>query len=226
MVAFALISGCVIAPSGGGKDYFPYADGNKWEYRLIESLTFLGVTQVDTTTFISEVDGKVALDGEDVWRVIGTDINFDTTYDTTYVYDGADTIKFYMSLQDTTPQVWPLPLEEGKTWIVAIFQTPVTKSSHFLSILVQSRTQLEELTGKGVGVDTIKAEVIAKEGVNVPAGTFADCYKVYISYSAISQFGYYMWVAPGVGIVKFSIESTYMGTTFSTLEELTSYTLH
>jgi hypothetical protein len=225
VVALALISGCFISTAGKVEDYFPFANGNIWEYRNISSWTFSGLTQADTAIYISEVDGKVTLDGEDVWRVIGMDIDIDTTVDTSYTFDSPDTVKFYESLEDTTPQVWPLPPEVGKTWIASIEEVPVTKSSHFLPILGEPRIELKGLNSKGLAVDTVTAEVVAQEGVTVPAGAFADCYKVYL-YSSLAEFGYYVWIAPKVGLIKLSIESSYNGTTFTFLEELTSYTLH
>lgn len=170
------IVGCDGGEEGNG--YFPLAVGNKWDYSLTQTttMTLPDTTFVMTGASTTEITDETTLDnGTEVFQQITT-----TTYDDTLMQECVDTtyiekldtyILIYDDKADTDPDTsLLLPIEEGNTWTVY-----------------------------SDSADTMTAEVLGKEDMTVPAGTYEDCWKIEYTFTGATNTD---WFAPDFGIVK------------------------
>jgi hypothetical protein len=171
-VSTIIITGCSLFNFGGG-DLMPLKEGNYWNNRI----TVQTITLYDTTDNFyygrTEITGTNKLhSGKDVFVIKSG------TTDSLYVFDTSSVnILYYEAKEDT-----------------AYFRYD----------------SLEQETGKylspiKIDIGTIwnsydmKYEVIAKENINVPAGTF-NAYKVAITDTHDDTI--WSWIASGKGVVK------------------------
>jgi hypothetical protein len=81
----------------------------------------------------------------------------------------------YHIWEDSTGEtILNYPLEVGKTWVYWV---------------------------KSPGDLKITVEILSKETVSTPAGTFEDCYQIFY-YWELDRDRHYSWFAPNVGMVK------------------------
>jgi hypothetical protein len=119
--------------------------------------------------------------------------------DTLYYQETGDCVCYYYdkSLLDYYYTELDLPIEEGKTW------TALTSP-----------------------VGMVNAIVLGKEDVDVPAGSYDDCWK--IGYIFIMRDGFdttYVYYAEGIGMVKSSQIQPFIPAITTTMIELDSATI-
>jgi len=191
-------------------DYYPLAIGDKWTYLDKES------NQIDF-----EVIDTIDISGTKAFVRKVTTSNLEDAINYFYIAKGNDVINQHAaggsSAGDDTiifSPVLPLykfPLIPGESWEVEFdVKTP---------------------DGFFVGSGKAKYDVISEENLTVKAGTFNHVFQVQedFTWEIFSQeldhtIGN-QWLAPNVGIVKFTNEQTRGGETFTTEAELQSYTL-
>lgn len=215
---------------GRDGNYYPLAVGNIWRYRgaddtlvTFEIIDTIQIEMEDGNTTESFVLQK-SNSGRDLENIVnysylGT--TMDETGEITAIVQHAqnttsgteDTIVF-----DPYLPLYQFPLFPGKQWQVSYIARLVDET---LPIIL------------GGGIDEF--EVRFEDAVTVPAGTFKDVFEVEESFQWKLQdeeqnFDIDItlakkWVAPDVGIIKFTQEQTRGGLTVVTLYELESYEL-
>ncbi len=185
----------------GGEDLIPLSVGNYWNYKMTYVVDSNNVVFWDTTMhYREEIINEVTLPiGEKAFAFkIG---NTNSSYD----FDTTGTWIYYISKEDSA--------------YLEYDSTSQLEGNYYLP------KNIEVGTGWYYDEDT-KNEVVAKENVIVPAGTFENAYKIAMTYTT-SNDTFWMWVAPGYGIIKQYLKDvyTYDSTTFSYkyTYELTGY---
>lgn len=178
-------------------DYFPRSVGNSWTYTGQDEE---GKMHKSSRAII----GKEEVSGEQYF-VIENKID-GTIYETFWVDSGTSSIKVYKREEPNPPD----KIEQYK------FDPPVVAFVTLASAIGESQTaniRVECSTIKGS--KTIKKEwitmtssltTIAKESVITPLGTFNDCVKFEHKIRTLNtgEKIQYVWLAPGVGQVKFT----------------------
>ena len=159
-------------------DYFPNDIGNQW---IVEDITD---GTVDTSIH-TVVDTAMMLG----YNTFITEITYPSDADTNYFQFRGDGIYSLVTLLDTLgdPQplrVAPLNIEVGDSWTALDFDTTLNEMGAEIDVFVE-----------------IDIDVLAREDVTVPGGTFTDCLKT----NMISNFSYDVYfggslIASGSGI--------------------------
>ena len=191
-------------------DYYPMAIGNKWTFKDKKD-SIIDFEVIDTIN----IDGKKAFVKMTTTTGVENAVNYSYIEKTSEVINqhavggysaGDDTIIFSPVLP-----LYKFPLIPGETWEVE-FNVSVPG-------------------GFFVGSGKAIYEVISEETITTKAGTFNHVFQVKEDFTW-EIFGQELdrtigrqWLAPNVGIVKFSNEQTRGGETFITEAELQSYSL-
>ena len=205
-------------------DYYPLAVGNIWRYRddegnevIFEIVDTIQIHLQDSDPVNSYVLEKYSndeeLEGISNFSYLGRQIDKNgdfrgiVQHAQNVTSGGPDTILFVPFLP-----LYNFPLIPGNTW----------------------RTNFEaRLTGElfPIGGGNDQFEVVSEETVTVPAGTFDHVFQVQETFkwsifeqdldTTIAQ----KWLAPGVGIIKFTQSQTRAGVTVEVGFELESYEL-
>lgn len=193
---FFFLIGC----GGGEKDYWPLAVGNIWDYQVSTTVTMPDTTITFTDTMKIEVTRETTLDNNTAVFEVITEMTVDTivTTDTAYYQETDEYVFAYDEKSTTNPDtLLVLPIEEGKSWTVH-------KDS----------------------LETITMEVVGKETVTVPAGTYEDCWKGrQIQTDGTDAETMYVWLAPDVGWIKQTFTEGDTNFTTSTTVELLNATI-
>lgn len=169
------------------EDYHPLAVGHRWEYDVIQTDLDLQ-TGVQISTITAEVASSHGTLFEQVTSTAWEDTSSTAWLDTSYLQERDGNVLFYNDINDSEPDtLLVLPLVLGNTWTVRI-----------------------EPWGNMTG------EVLSLEEVAVPAGTFAECWRV--QYTGLDDTGY-SWFARDIGLIKHEAASP--ANTF--LKELTDF---
>ncbi len=201
LAALLLVTGCTTETT---PDFYPMTVGSVWCYDGLTTMTTDGTDTLSTSVSHTEVTGTATLTGgEDVSEFSHVEtayvhVPFETTEvysEMSYARQSGDYILGYDDLGDSEPDTaLALPLEQGKTWTVS-----------------------------ASGDTTVVAEVVGREDVTVPAGTYADCWKVKMTLSVGGESQViYWWYADGIGRVKNTLDYTSVGATFHAENTLTS----
>ncbi len=165
-----LIIGC-----GGEKSIIPITVGNDWNYGLTTIMTGT-VNDTMTGSQTLQISRETTLDNETgafevIFRMEYDDTLVTGTTDTMYFVETDDYLLVYSSKSDTEPDTHLVfPVETGNTWTV-----------HKDTSSTQTAT------------------VLGKKNVNVPAGTYNDCWEIGYIYDGETTYTYW---APGTGNVK------------------------
>lgn len=215
---------------GRDGNYYPLAVGNIWRYRgaddslvTFEIIDTIQIEMADGNTTESFVLQKTN-SGKDLENIVNYSYlgnEMDNSGEITAILQHAqnttsgteDTIVFEPYLP-----LYQFPLFPGKKWEV-----------NYIARLVDDTLPII----LGGGIDEF--EVRFEDSVTVPAGTFKDVFEVEESFqwslrTEVHNFDIDLtvaqkWVAPDVGIIKFTQEQTRGGLTVVTLYELESYEL-
>jgi len=163
----------LVGCGGGEKDYFPITVGSVWNYQSTSTVTAPDTTITIVDTTKVEVLGETTLNNGT--KVFEVVAGGGQYADTSYYEKTDDYIFVYEDKASTTPDTaLALPLEEGKSW-------NVHKDTSYTETM----------------------QIIKKESVTVPAGTYDDCWKAMAIYTdgTFSDTAY-VWLAPEVGQVK------------------------
>ena len=150
-----LIIGC-----GGEAVFYPLTVGNHWVYQTtVTTITQIDTVTADTTTALGETDNEITAEttldnGTAVFEVLALVTWEDTLMpdqtDTVYLEETEDYILQYEDKADTDPDTaMVLPIEDGNTWTV------------------HSDTS-----------STTTAVVLDQRDVQVPAGTYNECWRI------------------------------------------------
>lgn len=197
----------IISCGGTTSVYYPIAVGNTWIYQMTTT-TIVQIDSVtaDTTITTGETDTEMTVEttldnGTPVFEIVSI-ITWDDTLmsdvnDTSYIEETEDYIFSYGSLDETEPDTaLVLPIEDGNTWTV------------------HSDTSM-----------TITATVMGQQDVQVPAGTYTECWRIawVTTPGNDTSYNYY---APDVGSVL--CEHTHMDsvTSVEVITELESATIN
>lgn len=199
----ALIIGCGSTTSV----YYPIAVGNTWVYQMMTT-TIVQIDSVTADTTITTGDNNTEMtaetilnNGTPVFEIV-TVITWDDTLmsdvnDTSYIEETEDYIFSYGSLDETVPDtVLVLPIEDGNTWTV-----------HSDSSM------------------TITARVMGQQDVQVPAGTYTECWRIawVTTPGNDTSYNYY---APDIGSVLCEHTHADSVTSVEAISELTSVTIN
>ena len=215
---------------GRDGNYYPLAVGNIWRYRGADG-TLVTFEIIDTIQIELEDGGTIESfvlqktnSGRDLENIVNysylgneTDASGEVTTIVQHAQNTTsgteDTIVF-----DPYLPLYEFPLFPGKKWEVKYIARLVDDT---LPIIL------------GGGIDEF--EVRFEDSVTVPAGTFMDVFEVEESFQWSLQTEEHnfdiditvakKWVAPDVGIIKFTQEQTRGGLTVATVYELESYEL-
>lgn len=207
-------------------NYYPLAVGNKWHYRDADgdTITF----EIVDTIQIHRADGdpieSFVLQKSNHAEGLENILNY--SYLGTELDESGEVSAVVQHAQNTTSgtadtilfapylPLYQFPLIPGEQWKV-----------NFQAQLVP------ELFPLGGGLDEF--EVISEETVTVPAGTFEHVFQVQESFGWLFDIGNQnfpiditvvkKWVAPDVGIIKFTQAQTRDGVTIETVYELESF---
>ncbi|MBD3184868.1 PKD domain-containing protein [Candidatus Poribacteria bacterium] len=183
---------------------FEDSDGNTINFEIIDTIEIQGL-ESDTTAYVKQTTSSDLPDAANF-----TYINIDS--DVVYQYAmggsnaGGDTIIFSPELP-----LYKLPLIPGETWEV------------------EFNVKLPE--GFFIGNGRATYEVISEEDLTVEAGSFEHVFKIKEDFTwellgnEIDRIITYHWLAPNVGIVKFTQEENVGGENIHTEATLKSYYL-
>ena len=209
-------------------DYYPLAVGNVWQYRgtnrdtitfeIVDTIQIQRASGESIESFVLQKSSQAeGLENIVNYSYLGTQM--DETGEVSAIVQHAqnttsgtgDTILFVPYLP-----LYQFPLIPGEKWAV-----------NFQAQLVP------ELFPLGKGLDEF--EVISEETVTVPAGTFEHVFQVQESFRwgfdienqnfALDITVAKKWVAPDIGIIKFTQSQTRGDVTIETVFELESFTL-
>jgi len=197
-----LVIGC-----GGEAVYYPITVGNTWLYQTtVTTIVQLDSVTADTTVTTGETDTDITAEttldnGTAVFEIVSM-ITWDDTLmtdvtDTSFVEETEDYVLSYEDKADTEPDTaLVLPIENGNTWTI------------------HSDTSL-----------TTTAVVMGQQDVQVPAGTYTECWRIALI-STPGNDTVYTYYAPDIGNVL--CEHTYMDSLMSieTITELQSVTIN
>lgn len=164
-----------------GADYFPLVTGSSWRY---ESGGFASFDSVAGDSVVLGRSARLVLRdfAPELWLADQSEVR---RYDRRAAVIGGQE---YVLLERWA-LVYRLPLVTGAGWGESFADTVVVLGSD--SIVVR---------------DSFSARVSAIEDVVVPAGSFAQCYRIefYHEYTGIDTVAeqYTEWLAPGVGVVR------------------------
>lgn len=170
------------------EDFHPLAVGLQWEYAVTQTDTLL-ITGVQVSTITAQVSSPNGILFEQVTSTEWDDTATTAWIDTSYIQEKDGNVLFYNNLNDSEPDtLFVMPLVAGNTWTV--------------------RTEpWGDMTGEAVGI----------EDVDLPAGTFSDCW--HVEYTGLNATAH-SWLAPDIGLVKHH----FVGSTSEFLKELTEFT--
>lgn len=215
---------------GRDGNYYPLAVGNIWRYRggddtlvTFEIIDTIQIELEDGNTTESFVLQKTN-SGKDLENIVNysylgkeTDASGEITAIIQHAQNTTSGTEDTIVFEPYLP-LYQFPLFPGKKWEVSYIARLVDET---LPIIL------------GGGIDEF--EVRFENSVTVPAGTFNDVFEVEESFqwslrSEVDNFDIDLtvakkWVAPDVGIIKFTQEQTRGGLTVVTLYELESYEL-
>ena len=195
-------------------DYYPLEVGNTWSFKDSDghSIQFEIVDTIDiqngdstTTACVKQMTANNLPDAAN-FSYVAKQSDVVNQYALGGSNAGGDTVIFSPELP-----IYKFPLIPGKKWEVDF------------------EVKLPE--GYYVGSGTAQYEVISEEELTVKAGTFQHVFKVKEDFSwelygqAIDNMVTYHWLAPNVGIVKFSQEERIGTETITTEAMLQSYTV-
>jgi hypothetical protein len=193
----------IVSCNGEGEeesDYLPLAVGNQWNYDMTYSMMMTSDTLQNTGTSVTEITRQTVLNNNvEVLEQVTTNTWDDTlmnpnSIDTTYLYKTPANLLVYDDLADTDPDTsLVLPILAGNTWVVYADT-----------------------------MDTLTAEVLGREAVTVPAGSYNSCWNV--EYTSLGQ-TQHDWFAIDVGIVKYSMIIDQPPVVIEFTKELTSFDL-
>ena len=211
-------------------NYYPLAVGNIWRYRGADD-TLATFEIIDTIQIEMEdrnTTESFVLQKSNSGRGLENIVNY--SYLGTAVDDSGEITAIVQHAQNTTSgtedtivfdpylPLYQFPFYPGKKWEVRYIAKLVDET---LPIIL------------GGGIDEF--EVRFEDSVTVPAGTFKDVFEVEETFQWTLQTEEHnfdiditvakKWVAPDVGIIKFTQEQTRGGLTVVTLYELESYEL-
>lgn len=194
-------------------DYYPLAVGNKWLYvdekgneikfEIIDKITIEGK---DVESYVLEkTNSAEGLENVVSYSYIGKRSDGIDQYGSNVAPGSSDTLVFEPSLP-----LYSFPLIPGKSW------------------RVEFTGRLPE--GYFIGQGTAEYEVISEEkSMTVPAGTFHNVFRVRETFAwnligqSLDQTVADKWLAPDVGIIKFTQEQTRGGQTVKVTPELVEY---
>jgi hypothetical protein len=183
----------------GPGNYLPLAVGNQWNFDVTYTMMMTSDTLLNTGTSVTEITRQTVLNNSVVVLEQVTTNTWDDTLlnpnsvDTTYLFLTEYYLLVYDDLADVDPDTsLALPFGTGNTWVVYADTT-----------------------------DTLTAEVLGRETVTVPAGSYNSCWNV--EYSSLGQ-AQNDWFAENVGIVKHHMMIDQQGVaTIEFTKELTSF---
>ncbi|MFC1512127.1 hypothetical protein ACFL5H_02915 [Candidatus Latescibacterota bacterium] len=234
MLAFTIIlfAGCIFGSDDGkddkssetlsAADYLPFKTGSIWVYSDTETDNSQSPPDVHISTSSMTCTGQETINGKTYWKLIDNEgypsylrIENNDAYGFGFFEDMFEEPAL-KGLQETGEMLlFRFGVSTGTTWEVGSYD--YSEEEYTLSTAI---------SGKYIGT----------ESVTVPAGTYANCAKIEwtitvtsnISESPISvsfSINMYHWIAPNVGPVKTTHESTYEDIIDYTYESvLTSYT--
>ncbi len=172
-----------------GGGYFPNVDGSSWTYNLTNNST------TDVFTYRTTYSGAIAANGTTYQIQIVEDFSrHDATSEAFWIVNN-DTAKNYGS-GGTTPSsqanytLLSFPLQLNKTWIVAV-----------------------------QGAQEVIGTMEAHESLTVPAGTYADTFRLHAMIGNSQEI--YFWISKDVGLTK-QIQIQYLPTYSISTYELTA----
>ena len=182
-------SSCTFQP----EDYFPLQQGNEWTY----AFTLNGITLPPLGVFI---DGTELVNGVETTKYNMTSA-IPNEYDCFYYTIDSEGLKQHKwhwvsfgtySIFDPPRIEIPINFNLGE-----VYEEPFSYTTYSIND--------NSLVGSFTGSETVTLESI--ENVTVPAGTFPNCLKISIEFSAESGdqtqgFDEILWLADGVGMVK------------------------
>lgn len=210
-------------------NYYPLAVGNKWTYRDAEGTEI--IFEIIDTIQIQLADGKT-VESFVLKKTNTTEEDLENVADYSYLGpeldENGNITGILQHAQNITPgtedtimfvpflPLYKFPLIPGWTWSV-----------NFQAKLVP------ELFPLGYGIDDF--EVLSEETVTVPAGTYENVFQVQESYHWLFDLDgpnfdldisdIQKWLAPDVGIIKFTQTQTRGGVPVEAEFELVSYEL-
>lgn len=211
-------------------NYYPLAVGNIWRYRGADDsvVTFEIIDTIQIEMADGDTTKSYVLQKSHSERNLKNIVNY--SYLGTTMDETGEIAAIVQHAQNTTSgtedtivfvpylPLYQFPLFPGKQWQVSYIARLVDET---LPIIL------------GGGIDEF--EVRFEDAVTVPAGTFKDVFEVEESFQWRLQDEEHnfdvditvakKWVAPDVGIIKFTQEQTRGGLTVVTLYELESYEL-
>jgi len=171
-----MMIGCNITSSGGssggGAEYFPNTNGNSWTFKSVGTQN----TPSSATTLIATTE--MTVDGT-------------TTVDsmTVQIFRSVSTSSYGVSTSEALVLV-----NSNGVYTYGSVSSPSTEAITTMEFPLS-------VGSRWTGYGTSEVEVVAKETVTVPAGTFNNCYKLSSITGNPSQVSY-LWVGPNVGFVK------------------------
>lgn len=208
-VTAALMAACTDDgdTSTAPSEYYPLASGNRW----------VADDGTDST-----VTGQITLDGRR-WWVVGDTAG--GSANDAYLQSDSDGVRGYTPADGSLPAITS-----------TLLRAPVVVGDRFNAYRVQGATF--DVDNNGVNDDfdvRVDAEVIGRETVTTPAGTFTEVLRVrmvslgeYVLRPSGTRQTYATgstdyWYAPGVGPVKYSGSSTFNGQLDTFSAQLTGY---
>jgi hypothetical protein len=201
----------VWSPRSG--DYYPLEVGNNWTYKdndgntiEFEIVDIIDIEVLDITSFVKQVTTSELQDAAN-FSYIAKDSDFVYQYGMGGANAGGDTITFSPQLP-----IYRFPLIPGDSWEIE-FEVKVQPGGFYV--------------GKGSAV----YEVISEEELAVEAGTFQHVFQVKEDFTwellerEVDHIITYHWLAPNVGVVKFTQEENIGGEVIITEATLQSYSL-
>lgn len=193
-------------------DYYPLAIGDKWtfkdnsdntiEFEIVDTIT---IGSLGVTAFVKQITSSSLIEAAN-FSYITEDLKGVYQYAMGGSNAGGDTIIFSPELP-----IYKYPLIPGETWEV------------------EFKIKLPE--GYYVGEGTAIYEVISEEDLTVAAGSFRHVFQVREDFTwelldnEVDHIVTHQWVAPDVGIVKFTQEENIGGETIITEAVLQSYSI-
>jgi hypothetical protein len=191
LLGVVFMVGCATVSSGGsgGSNYFPSTNGYSWNYETF----YTSSSSWSVTSYVSTseftFDGTTTVDSTTVQI-------FRSTYISQY---GVSTSETLFLVNDQGAFMYG-PLQSPTTEAVTFLQFPLSVGAQWMAY-------------------DATVEVVAKETVTVPAGTFNDCYKIDMVPND-PTYTSYLWFGPNVGIVKSFSSSSYGSSTSASTMEL------
>jgi hypothetical protein len=201
----------------GEPDYWPNADGNTWDYNTTDSEagTYETSYRIAGARTVGGVEcQEILIYRSDLPNESSSRFIVDNDEDLVYCYGEEFTVDSRVTKTKTfTANTYRYPFTVGATWTV--FDGAGVLPSNIPFVRVWSDDVDHDGIDDACDV-SIQAEVVAREDVTVPAGTFAGSYRVRHTSNVVinlsSGGNAYIdtqtdnWVHPSVGIVKMHIE--------------------